>query len=422
MRKKLAEKQGPKKICLTMIVKNESKNMPRLLESVHTIIDMISIVDTGSTDNTIKVIYDLGVQYKKPTKVHQEPFKNFAYNRTHSVLMARAAYPEADYYLLSDADFKWEISDNFNRTQLMDHVYMVEQYNGQIRYWNIRLLSALVDWECVGVTHEYWEANRTKNRYNSTIRNSRLETLVINDLEDGGAKNDKFIRDERLLREGLGDKKTPRDVKSRYKFYLAETLNNIGKYEESIDWYTKRISDGGFAEEVYIANHKIGNSHERLGDRLKHLIECMEHEVLSDDDFQYIKQYNPDGRRIYEIKDDMQKYYTLAGTWYLKGYNYRKTRAESLYDYVKLMRIMGNHSEAYEYAHIGKQIKYPEGDKLFVNPTCYDYLFDYEISIIAFYIEGARKEGHDTTEYLLGRSDIPDWMRDMVQTNAVHYK
>jgi len=43
-------------ICLNMIVKNESKIITRMLESVSSIIDCYCICDTGSTDDTLEVI------------------------------------------------------------------------------------------------------------------------------------------------------------------------------------------------------------------------------------------------------------------------------------------------------------------------------------------------------------------------------
>jgi glycosyltransferase involved in cell wall biosynthesis len=43
-------------LCLNMIVKNESKIITRLLQSVVGVIDTYCICDTGSTDNTIEVI------------------------------------------------------------------------------------------------------------------------------------------------------------------------------------------------------------------------------------------------------------------------------------------------------------------------------------------------------------------------------
>ena len=44
------------KICLNMIVKNESRVIERLLRSVLPLIDTYCICDTGSTDNTVEII------------------------------------------------------------------------------------------------------------------------------------------------------------------------------------------------------------------------------------------------------------------------------------------------------------------------------------------------------------------------------
>src|SRR5258708_3238809 len=116
---------------------NEAKNMIRLLPSVKSIIDMVSIVDTGSTDNTEEVILNWGKENNIPTTVHHEPFKSFSHNRTHSFNAAKQAFPTADYLLLSDADFVWEVDKNlkFDKTLLIDHKYLIEQYNNNMTYW-----------------------------------------------------------------------------------------------------------------------------------------------------------------------------------------------------------------------------------------------------------------------------------------------
>ena len=44
------------KICLNMIVKNESKVILRLFNSVYKFIDSYCICDTGSTDDTVSII------------------------------------------------------------------------------------------------------------------------------------------------------------------------------------------------------------------------------------------------------------------------------------------------------------------------------------------------------------------------------
>ena len=54
------------KLCLNMIVKNESKIITRLLDSVIDIIDCYCICDTGSTDNTVQLITDYFLAHGKP--------------------------------------------------------------------------------------------------------------------------------------------------------------------------------------------------------------------------------------------------------------------------------------------------------------------------------------------------------------------
>ena len=50
------------KLSLSMIVKNEAKNLPRCLESIKGLVDEIVIVDTGSTDDTVKIAESYGAK------------------------------------------------------------------------------------------------------------------------------------------------------------------------------------------------------------------------------------------------------------------------------------------------------------------------------------------------------------------------
>ena len=70
------------KLCLNMIVKNESKIITRLFDSIVDLIDCYCICDTGSTDNTIDLINTYFFEHNIPGSVISEPFKNFEYNRT----------------------------------------------------------------------------------------------------------------------------------------------------------------------------------------------------------------------------------------------------------------------------------------------------------------------------------------------------
>jgi glycosyltransferase involved in cell wall biosynthesis len=68
-------------LCLNMIVKNESRIITRLFDSIISIIDTYCICDTGSTDNTIEIIEEYFNKKGLTGKIIKEPFKNFSYNR-----------------------------------------------------------------------------------------------------------------------------------------------------------------------------------------------------------------------------------------------------------------------------------------------------------------------------------------------------
>lgn len=429
MRKKVASKQGPKKICLTMIVKNESKNVNRLLDSFlddeddKYLMDMISVVDTGSTDNTKELFLQWGKAHNIPTTVHEEPFVNFSHNRTHSVRAAKEAYPDADYFLLSDADFVWELNkgNKFDKVLLVDHKYLIEQYNKSLSYWNIRLLSAKIQWECIGVTHEYWAESKSQGEYNGEVRTAKIKTLAIDDREDGGCKTDKFERDERLLRDGLVDKTTPGHLLTRYKFYLGQTLKDMGRYAESIEWYDKRTQDRGWAEEVYYAKYQIGFNYEQMGWKKKHAVTIMGKSNNTEGDIEYLRKWNPNNVNPAELMQQSTKHFTDAGVNYLAAYNYRKTRAEALYYLTRMYRLLGLNDMAYNFAIIGNKIVYPEDDTLFIERNCYDYLFDYELSIVAFYFSDKRDIGRQAISRLMNRNDLPSWVVESITKNSRHY-
>ena len=65
------------KLILNLMIKNESKIIERCIARALPFVDAISILDTGSTDNTIEVIQNYFSAKNIPGKVVQEPFINF---------------------------------------------------------------------------------------------------------------------------------------------------------------------------------------------------------------------------------------------------------------------------------------------------------------------------------------------------------
>lgn len=93
--KKQTEKINPlKRLSLCMIVKNEEKNLGRCLKSVQDVVDEMIIVDTGSTDDTVKIAEEYGA------KVYHYKWDNdFGSARNYSLDKATG-----DWILVLDAD------------------------------------------------------------------------------------------------------------------------------------------------------------------------------------------------------------------------------------------------------------------------------------------------------------------------------
>jgi glycosyltransferase involved in cell wall biosynthesis len=71
-------------------------------------IDCWSIVDTGSTDGTQRLIATALADL--PGELHERPWSDFGHNRSEALALARG---RADYSLVIDADETFETPDGF---------------------------------------------------------------------------------------------------------------------------------------------------------------------------------------------------------------------------------------------------------------------------------------------------------------------
>lgn len=327
----ITEKQKQKrgKLCLNMIIKNESRIITRLLDSVRTLIDCFCISDTGSTDDTIEIVRKWGVDNGVPGEIYTEPFKNFGYNRTHA--LERAA-SWGEYALLLDADMKLVLTPEFKKADLTENGYSLIQKNGSLDYYNTRIVKTGIGVKCVGPTHEYYD-------FSGGGGGHKLSSLWIDDIGDGGCKSDKFERDIRLLTAAIETE--PKN--GRYHFYLAQSYNHIGQKDKAYEYYKKRVELGGWIEEVFYSAMEAGNMARELGKGEE------------------------------------------AVFWWLEAYNRHPKRSESLYELAKYYREKGKNHSSKIFTDLGKLIPYPKDDVLFIKKACYDYLFDYEASINSYY-------------------------------------
>ena len=312
-------------LCLNMIVKNESKIICRMLETVVPLIDCYCICDTGSTDDTRERITAFFKEKNIPGKMIEEPFVNFSHNRN---VALRACEGMSDYILLMDADMKLEIG-TFQKESLKNA--SVFQGHEGFYYKNTRIVKNDGKSLYRGVTHEYLEA--------SNVETLDKTQLFIRDVGDGGCKADKFERDVALLSQGIVDE--PHNA--RYHFYLANSLYHLGKFTEAIELYTKRIVMNGWHQEIWYSHYQIGNCY---------------------------KNQNRMADAIH--------------SW-LNAFEVMPERIENLYEIVRHYRIIGKQKLAKLFYDLA--IQRPKEDFLFLHNDVYTYKLAYEYTILAAYVK-----------------------------------
>ena len=322
-------------LCLNMIVKNESKIISRLFDSVLSIIDCYCICDTGSTDDTVQLITDYFQSKNIPGKVVTEPFKNFCHNRNFAL---SACVGMSDYVLLLDADMILDIK-NFDKDMLRQaDQFHILQGSDAFYYQNIRIVKNNGLYSYTGVTHEY--INLPANTHTHSFEKTEL---FIQDIGDGGAKHDKFERDIRLLLEGIRNEPN----NDRYHFYLGNSYHDSGRYAEAINAYKKRISMGGWKEEVWYSYYRIGHCFKNM-------------DKISD--------------AIY---------------YWTEGFQFYPDRLEGLYEIIKHYRVVSKHKLAHMYYKEAKEIldmNHKRTGYLFLHDEVYTSKLYYEYTVFAAYL------------------------------------
>jgi len=359
------------KIIFNMMIKNESKIIERCISNALPYVDAFSVLDTGSTDNTVELCNKILTASGKPFKISVEPFKNFGYNRSISFTKSQELCNElkwdatTTYAMAADADMIIKPSPAFKDFKMDMNGYTVIQANGLIKYYNTRFMKCADPWKCVGGTHEYWSGDPTAK--------IPFEVFYIDDKNDGGCKSDKFERDVRLLKEDIAE--NPKN--DRAHFYLGQSLKDLGQFREAIAMFTKRIELGGWYEEVWYAHYQIAKCHEFL-------------------------------KEMFEME-----------LWMNKAFQLHPKRAEPLYHLTRHFRESSQHHKAYHYYLKGKDIPYPKDDVLFIEEHIYKGLFDYENTILACYIYGKTKQDglHDIVSYI--NKGIPHFLNNV--WDNLHY-
>jgi glycosyltransferase involved in cell wall biosynthesis len=238
-----------------MIVKNESEVIRRCIESVKDYIDYWVICDTGSTDDTKKIIQETMDEFGIKGELHDSEWVDYGTNRTESLNLSKG---KGDYRLIIDADDYMDVGDPDKLfTDLTEDSYKVRIKLGEITYFRTQIVRSNQDWKYVGVLHEYLEGPRGVELTEGYIEEAQMIASVSGDTRDikGQSKyyNDALIFERELVTKPDLDE----GLKARYQFYLAQSYRDAQMYDRSIKEYEKRVELGGWPEEVYISLYMI---------------------------------------------------------------------------------------------------------------------------------------------------------------------
>jgi glycosyltransferase involved in cell wall biosynthesis len=199
-----------------MIVKNESKNLRRLFNSIHEYVDYFIISDTGSSDDTIELIYALGRQFNIKGQVIKHEWQDFAHNRQFALDMAVDSRikgeHDCNWLLIIDADEELIISDKNWVRKLEEGVsYTTYKNLGGLTYKHLFLIwIEKQEWRWIGKVHNYLVNGN--EHYNKKHNND----VFIKAYQSEGSNTARF-----------------RDNKEKGLFYLDELLSELGDSEIS---------------------------------------------------------------------------------------------------------------------------------------------------------------------------------------------
>ena len=364
---------SPKTIGLCMIVKNESHVILRCLESVRPLVDHVLIEDTGSIDGTQVIIRDWLDRVGLSGEVYEEPWQDFAYNRSHALSRLREN-KSIDYAFVIDADDQFIVDADFDaaafKNSLSRDFYTVELHSGAVRYRRPQICSNRREFRYRGVLHEFLESPA-----GGVSAGSAAGFHIISNREGARSQDpEKYGKDAKILEQALLVEDDA-FLRSRYTFYLAKAYRDAGDREKALDYFLRRAELGYWVDEVFMSLYAAA-----------------------------------------QIQQTMARPFDEVITTYLRASEAAPRRVEALHGASRLCRENKRFAEGYEIANRGLKITLP-ADGLFVEPWIYDYGLLDEFSVNAYWIE-RYDDCLTACERLLQEGKIPAEMRKRVEDNA----
>jgi tetratricopeptide (TPR) repeat protein len=350
-------------INLCIMVKNGGDQFEQMLIDNLSIIDRWTILDTGSTDETIEIINRVLVG-KKEGNLYQEPFLNFRDSRNRLLDLAGTS---CKYNLMLDDTYiiQGTLREFLNevRSDQYSNSFTLFIHSDDTKYGSNRIIKSNSGLRYI---HRIHEVITDKNNINVVIPEEKvyIKDRRIDYMEKRTLERKQL--DLKLLYEEVED--NPNDPRAYY--YLAQTYNLLEDYENALKYFLKRASftNSGFIQErvdalfeaARISNFKLNKPWE----------ECME---------------------LYE-----------------KCYKVDESRPESLYFIGIHYYLEGNYSKAFPYFKKGFEIGFPSHCQYSLKPTLSFHFLPKFLTKICYELE----------EYKLGEEAALFFLKNNNQTAA----
>ena len=343
----------PKKhqtVVLCMIVKDEATVIERCFDSVKNIVDYYVICDTGSTDGTQNIISEYLKKHKFKGEVHDRPWISFCHNRQEAFDLGVG---KGDYIMTMDADEVFVPFENGapvltkkNKTLpkfVWDKVD-VRTCMGTFFYNRVQFFKNGLNWKWNYPVHEVCSADNCKS---SVVLD---DCCIVPNTDGGRAKDEKrFLRDALTLQNYLID--NPKCARSW--FYLSQSYRDAGEIDKAIPPLFKVLEFSNWDEEKYLTLLRIGR-----------------------------------------FKLSQGKPFSEAEPYFLKAYQQRPTRRESLRELLRYYRKTDQHHLAILFGEKAIKISFPLRDILFVESDTYEWCIEDDLSV-SYYWTGRYQESYD---------------------------
>ena len=372
---------------VVIMVKNEAPVIEKTLQPfIDAGIENFLVFDTGSTDGTQDIARNLFKKHNLfQAYVIEEPFVDFEISRNRAIEHTEKLFPQTAFILMIDAEWyisgakelisfcKQEIHSATNSYFL--NIRLSTAYSTKKNFSNYkqaRLFKPFKGIKFIGAVHEVLNEI-------TTVSIPKECFFEFNISEYGQQKSaERWKRDKVILLNHL--EKNPGDC--RTLFYLGQTCDCLGQWQEAYDFYKKRAALPGWDEENFVTELRLGNIAQHLPSK-EHDASCL---------------------------------CSPAIQHYLQAYTIRPHRAEPLVKIAQYYLKKNIMSLAFLFSLHASKIAYPVNDILFVEDELYNITRYDVLSVSAWYM-GEYETGEWATRQALTHD--PDNTR--LQKNLTFY-